>query len=126
MEAGDRVSVHEIYIDAVPAYNKLKPFHPRRNGWLGYVLHVDGARIYVAGDTDALSENTKIQCDIAMVPIGGTYTMNAKEAASFVNELRPPVVIPTHYGSIVGKPSDVDEFAKRVDPQIEVVKKLQF
>lgn len=126
MEAGDRVSVCGVYIDAVPAYNKLKPFHPRRNGWLGYVLHVDGVRIYVAGDTDALSENTKIQCDIAMVPIGGTYTMNAREAASFINELRPPVVIPTHYGSIVGKPSDVDEFTKRVDPQIEVVKKLQF
>jgi L-ascorbate metabolism protein UlaG (beta-lactamase superfamily) len=52
--------------------------------------------------------------------------MNAREAASFINELRPPVVIPTHYGSIVGKPSDVDEFTKRVDPQIEVVKKLQF
>jgi L-ascorbate metabolism protein UlaG (beta-lactamase superfamily) len=126
MEAGVRVSVCGIYIDAVPAYNKLKPFHPRRNGWLGYVISVDGIRIYAAGDTDALSENTSIQCDIAMVPIGGTYTMNPKEAAAFINELKPPVVIPTHYGSIVGKAADADEFAKRVDPKIEVVRKLRF
>ena len=126
MEAGNRVSVCGIYIDAVPAYNKLKPFHPRRNGWLGYVLQVDDSKIYVAGDTDALSENTEIPCDIAMIPIGGTYTMNAREAAAFINALKPPVVIPTHYGSIVGKASDADEFAKRVDPKIEVVRKLRF
>lgn len=126
MEAGNRVSVCGIYIDAVPAYNKLKPFHPRRNGWLGYVLQVDDCRIYVAGDTDALSENTEIPCDIAMIPIGGTYTMNAREAAAFINDLKPAIAIPTHYGTIVGKPSDVDEFIKRVDPQIEVVRKLQF
>ena len=124
MEAGDRVSVHEIYIDAVPAYNKLKPFHPRRNGWLGYVLHVDGARIYVAGDTDALSENTKIQCDIAMVPIGGTYTMNAEEAAAFVNAMHPRTVIPTHYGCIVGSLDDAAAFVRHLDRDIEVVLKI--
>ena len=126
MEAGDRIGLAGVYISAVPAYNKLKPFHPRRNGWLGYVLDTDGQKIYAAGDTDALKENTSIDCDIALVPIGGTYTMNAKEAASFVNELRPAAVIPTHYGSIVGKPSDFDEFKRRVDEGIEVVPKLKF
>lgn len=126
MEAGDKISAAGIYISAVPAYNKLKPFHPRRNGWIGYILTVDGAKIYVAGDTDALKENTSIICDIAMVPIGGKYTMNPKEAAAFINELKPAVVIPTHYGSIVGKPSDVEEFASKVDPQIEIVRKLEF
>ena len=84
------------------------------------------AKIYVAGDTDALKENTSIECDIAMIPIGGTYTMNAREAASFINSLKPAIVIPTHYGTIVGKPADVDEFASRVDPAIEVVRKLSF
>ena len=74
--------------------------------------------------TDALKENTSIECDIAMIPIGGTYTMNPREAASFINDLKPPVVIPTHYGSIVGKPSDVVEFEKNVGPQTEVVRKL--
>lgn len=126
MEAGDRISAAGIYITAVPAYNKLKPFHSKRNGWLGYVLNVDGVRIYVAGDTDALGENTSIECEIAMVPIGGTYTMNPREAAAFINKLGPAAVIPTHYGSIVGKASDADEFASKVDPQIEVVRKLTF
>ena len=124
MEAGDMISAAGIYIKAVPAYNKLKPFHPRRNGWIGYVLTVDGAKIYVAGDTDALKENTSIDCDIAMVPIGGTYTMNPKEAASFINSLKPAIVIPTHYGSIVGKPEDADVFRKHVDPKIQVETKL--
>lgn len=126
MEAGDKIGAGQIYIEAVPAYNKLKPFHPRKNGWLGYVINVDGVKIYAAGDTDALKENTAIECDIAMVPIGGTYTMNPREAAAFINELKPAVVIPTHYGSIVGKPSDADEFSKKVDPEIEVVRKLKF
>ena len=126
MEAGDMISAAGIYIKAVPAYNKLKPFHPRRNGWIGYVLTVDDAKIYVAGDTDALKENTSIECDIAMVPIGGTYTMNPKEAASFINSLKPAIVIPTHYGSIVGKPADADEFARHVDRSIEVIRKLNF
>ena len=126
MEAGDRISAAGIYISAVPAYNKLKPFHPRRNRWLGYVIDVDGMRIYAAGDTDALKENTSISCDIALVPIGGTYTMNPKEAAAFINEIKPGTVIPTHYGSIVGKPSDADEFASRVDSGIKVVRKLVF
>ena len=126
MEAGDMVSAAGIYIKAVPAYNKLKPFHPRRNGWIGYVLTVVGTGIYVAGDTDALKENTSIDCDIAMVPIGGTYTMNPREAAAFINSLKPAIVIPTHYGSIVGKPADVDEFERHVDPAIEVIRKLCF
>ena len=124
MEPGDMINAAGIYVRAVPAYNKLKPFHPRRNGWIGYVLTVADVKIYIAGDTDALKENTSIECDIAMIPIGGTYTMNPREAASFINDLKPPVVIPTHYGSIVGKPSDVVEFEKNVGPQTEVVRKL--
>lgn len=124
MEPGDRVSVSGIYVDAVPAYNKFKPFHPRRNGWLGYIIRADGIRIYAAGDTDALKENASIKCDIAMIPIGGTYTMNPGEAAAFINAMRPPVVIPTHYGSIVGKASDFAEFAGKVDEGITVVRKL--
>ena len=126
MEAGDMISAAGIHIRAVPAYNKLKPFHPRRNGWIGYVLTVDGTRIYVAGDTDALKENTSIECDIAMVPIGGTYTMNPREAAAFINSLKPAIVIPTHYGSIVGKPADADEFERHVDQPVRVIRKLIF
>ena len=114
-----------LSIEAGPAYNKLKPFHPRKNGWVGYVITThDGVVVYVAGDTDDILENRSIACDIALVPVGGTYTMTASEAAKFVNELQPKVAIPEHYGSVVGSEDDGAAFAARVDPSIEVVFKL--
>ena len=113
-----------ITVEAVAAYNKLKPFHPRRNQWLGYIVTMDGLRYYVAGDTDALSELGTIVCDVALLPIGGMYTMTAKDAANLVNVMRPKVAIPTHYGSIVGKAEDADAFRSRVNDGILVVTKL--
>ena len=70
--------------ETVPAYNALKPFHPKSAEWVGYVLRIDGKRIYIAGDTDATGEAAAVKCDIAIVPIGGTYTMDAKKAAELV------------------------------------------
>ena len=113
-----------LAVQAVPAYNRLKPFHPKRYGWNGYVVTMDGVRYYVSGDTDAISELTSITCDVALVPVGGTYTMTAKEAAKLINEICPSVAIPTHYGSIVGKPADADTFRKYVDPKITVETRL--
>ena len=113
-----------VSIRAVPAYNRLKPFHPKRYGWNGYVVSMDGVRYYVSGDTDAIRELSSITCDVALVPIGGTYTMTAKEAAKLVNEICPSVAIPTHYGSIVGKPEDADVFRKCVDQKIQVETRL--
>lgn len=113
-----------IKIETVPAYNTNKRFHPKENGWLGYVVDVDGVRVYVAGDTDDLPENHEIDCDIALVPAGGTYTVDACEAAAFVNALKPAVAIPEHYGTVAGSPDDGKTFAKLVDPGIEVVLKL--
>ena len=113
-----------VAFETVPAYNKLKPFHPKKNVWVGYVVTVDGARVYIAGDTDATSEAAAVRCDIALVPVGGTYTTTASEAAALVNRMKPAVAIPIHYGTIVGKPGDGDKFAGDVDPEITVVKKL--
>lgn len=124
MAPGDEQIISGIQIQAVPAYNRLKPFHPKRNGWIGYNVLMDGVRYYVAGDTDAVRELSSVECDVAMVPIGGTYTMTAKEAAKLINEIRPQVAIPTHYGSIVGKPEDGDVFRKYVDPEITVETRL--
>lgn len=124
MAPGDEQIISGIQIQAVPAYNRLKPFHPKRNGWVGYTVLMDGVRYYVAGDTDAVRELSSVECDVAMVPIGGTYTMTAKEAAKLINEIRPQVAIPTHYGSIVGKPEDGDVFRKYVDPEITVETRL--
>ncbi len=118
--------INGLEFETVPAYNMFKPFHPRSAEWLGYVLVIDGKRIYIAGDTDAIKEAKAVKCDIALVPVGGTYTMNAKKAAELVNEIRPDIAIPVHYGSIVGKPSDGDDFAKNVKSPVKVVFKLHF
>ena len=113
-----------IRIEAVPAYNRLKPFHPKSAGWTGYVVTMDETRYYVAGDTDAVKDLEEISCDIAMIPIGGKYTMNAKEAAKLIGKIKPAVVIPTHYGSIVGKKEDAQEFAAQGPSGIIVETKL--
>ncbi len=113
-----------IPVETVPSYNIGKPMHPKKNSWLGYVITADHTRIYIAGDMDAVPEAAAVKCDIAMVPIGGTYTMNAKEAAGLINEMKPQTVIPIHYGSIVGLKMHEKNFAKLVDDGIRVVIKL--
>ena len=124
MAPGEEMRLPDLTITAVPAYNKMKPFHSKHNRWLGYVLEMDGFRYYIAGDTDAVKEIQNIRCDVALIPIGGTYTMNVKDAAGLINEIKPKAAIPTHYGSIVGKIGDADDFRKRVDPDIRVIIKL--
>lgn len=115
----------DLELETIPAYNLLKPFHPKAAGWVGYILKINGKRIYIAGDTDATQEAKEVICDIALVPIGGTYTMDAKKAAELVNEINPEVAIPTHYGSIVGKLSDAKVFAANVKDTIKVVEKIK-
>ena len=124
MEAEENLGILDIEIEGVPAYNTNKPNHPREKGWLGYVLEIGPHQIYVAGDTDRIPEGEAVQCDIALVPIGGTYTMNAVEAAQFVNALRPHTVIPIHYASIVGSLDDARTFIKQLDREIEVCLKI--
>ena len=128
LQAGGRLELPGVAVEAVPAYN-VEPerlgMHPQANGWLGYVLTVDGARYYAAGDTDQNPDNEQVTCDVALVPIGGTYTCDPHQAAAFVNALHPKVVVPIHYGSIVGVPENFDEFASEVAAGIEVVRKVE-
>lgn len=112
------------FFQTIPAYNKIKPFHPKKAGWCGYVLTIDGKKYYIAGDTDDTPEARKVKCDVALVPIGGKFTMNPKSAAELVNALHPEITIPTHYGSIVGKPEDGKTFRALVDDWIKVELKL--
>ena len=118
--------IGELEFETVPAYNTLKPFHPKSAEWVGYILRIEGERIYIAGDTDATGEAKAVKCDIALVPIGGTYTMDAKKAAELINTIRPDVAIPVHYGHIVGEPSDGDVFAENVMDPIKVEYKIHF
>lgn len=124
MNAGDVLELGGVSAEGVPAYNIKKEFHPKKNGWLGYVLTIDDTRIYIAGDTDDTAAVENVKCDIAMVPIGGTYTMNAVEAASVVNKMKPKTVIPTHYGSVVGEIGDENKFMEKIDPDIWVAVKI--
>ena len=117
---GETSTVRSLPVEAIAAYNILKPFHPKASGYLGYVITMNEQRIYVAGDTDAVKEAKSVRCDTALVPIGGTYTMNAKEAAALVNEMRPRITIPVHYGAIAGKPEDGEKFKNLVADGIEV------
>ena len=120
----NKYETEDFSFETVPAYNLLKPFHPKKAGWVGYILDIDGTRIYIAGDTDATKEAKNVRCDIALIPIGGTYTMNFKEAAKLLNEIRPEYAIPTHSGTLVGKESDGEGFRNLVDDGIKVVLKL--
>ena len=122
----EKYVVDSLEFETVPAYNVGKPFHPKSAGWVGYVLNVDGSRVYVAGDTDATAEAENVKCDVALLPIGGTYTMNAKQAAGLANKIRPAAVIPVHYGGIVGRENDGFDFEKQVDGGIKVAFKIRF
>lgn len=125
VKPGTYHEIGDLELETIPSYNVMKPFHPKMAGWVGYILKIDGKRIFIAGDTDATKEAKEVKCDIALVPIGGTYTMDAKKAAELVNEIRPDVAIPTHYGSIVGSMNDAKIFAGNVKDTIKVEIKIK-
>ena len=108
-----------INFKTIPAYNTNKNFHPKVNNWAGYIINLDNTNYYIAGDTDKTPENKQVKCDVAFVPIGGTYTMNTFEAAELVNEIKPKVVVPIHYGLIVGTKEDAINFKNLIDKDIE-------
>ena len=116
--------VLDIKIETIPAYNINKKFHPKENNWIGYLITLEKQIIYIAGDTDVTEENKSVKCDIALVPVGGTYTMTHTEAAELVNIIRPAIAIPTHYGEIVGKKEDGEKFSNKVDNNINVEIKI--
>ncbi len=117
-----------VVIETIPAYNKLKPFHTKGKEWQGYVVKMEDVRYYVAGDTDVNEDIRKVRCDVALIPIGGHYTMDWKQAAEYIAAIKPKAVIPTHYGSIVGKKADGQDFQKileSLDGSIQVELKLE-
>lgn len=118
MAPGDRLEIAGVTIETVASYNTNKPNHPKENGWLGYILTMDGVRYYVAGDTDDIPEARAVDCDLALVPVGGTYTMTAAEAARMVNAMAPKAAVPTHYAAIVGTKKDAGIFLAGLDKSI--------
>ena len=119
VEPGQVYEAKGIKFRTVPAYNLSKLFHPKGNNWVGYIIEVDGVNYYIAGDTDLTNENKQVRCDVAFVPVGGTYTMNYTEAAELVNNIKPKVAVPIHYGSIVGTKQDAEKFISLLNEGIQ-------
>lgn len=121
VEQCEEKEISGVKFETVPAYNTNKAFHPKENGWVGYIIEIQGYRYYIAGDTDITEENKKVKCDVAFVPVGGTYTMDFKEAACLINEIKPKLAIPIHYGSVVGKKQDATDFVNLLHSDIKGV-----
>ena len=119
VEPNKKYKINNLMLETVSAYNVNKTFHPKENGWVGYILNFDCERIYIAGDTDITPENLNVKCDLAFVPVGGTYTMDYAEAAKLVNAIMPTIAVPIHYGKIVGTKEDAKNFKCLLDRKID-------
>jgi L-ascorbate metabolism protein UlaG (beta-lactamase superfamily) len=128
---GDKLTIGNVTVEAVPAYNTNKfrepgkLFHPKEDGKLGFVVTMEGVRIYHAADTDHITEMKGITPDIALLPVSGTYVMTAKEAAEAAASIKPKVAIPMHYASIVGSAKDAEEFKKLAKCEVQIMQKEQ-
>ena len=120
IKPGDSVDVEGVRVSGVASYNTDKDFHPRKNGWLGFIVEIEGVRIYHAGDSDFIPEMKDIKADIALLPVSGTYVMNADQAINAALALKPHLAIPMHYGAIVGGEEDARHFKKGLEGKVEV------
>lgn len=120
VEPNSNYTIDDISFSTVPAYNINKDFHKKEFNWVGYIINIDDQKLYIAGDTDNVPEIRNIKCDIAFVPIGGTYTMTYREAVELIKEMKPGMAIPIHYKTIVGTVDDAYNFKKELDGIVEV------
>jgi len=118
---GESMTLEGLTVTAVPAYNTNKEFHPKANGWLGFILNIDGVSIYHAGDSDFIPEMKDLDVDIALLPVSGTYVMTSDEAVEAALAINPKLAIPMHYGAIVGDQSDAANFKDKLDGKIDVL-----
>ncbi|MBU2514232.1 MBL fold metallo-hydrolase [bacterium] len=121
MKPGESTTVKGITVETVVSYNTNKKFHPRENSWLGFIIDIDGTRIYHAGDADFIPEMKDIKADIALLPVSGTYVMTAAEAVQAALAINPQVAIPMHYGAIVGSEKDAVDFKNALEGKMEVL-----
>jgi L-ascorbate metabolism protein UlaG (beta-lactamase superfamily) len=124
---GETTEVRGVGIEAVAAYNLDKfrapgqPYHPKEAGYVGYVVALDGVRYYHAGDTDAVPEMSGVQCDVALLPVGGTFTMTWDEAAAVCDQLQTTAAVPMHYGEVVGDARDAERFRDRCGVAVTIL-----
>ncbi len=113
--------IDDIKFITVPSYNLNKPYHPREKYYMGYNILLEDKYYYIMGDTDRTPEADQVKTDICFVPIGGVYTMDVEEAIGYINDLKPEMAIPIHYGSIVGDISLGEEFKNKINESIKVM-----
>lgn len=119
---GLTIQLGSLKVKGVAAYNPAKGFHPKGNNWVGFVIEVGSKRIYYAGDTDLTDEIKSLEeIDVALLPVGGTYTMDAVEAAEATKYIKPKRAIPYHWGDIVGGRADAEEFADAAECEVQVL-----
>lgn len=129
VKPGDKINIGDFGVETVPAYNVNKfrepgkVFHPKEDGKLGFIVTLKGVRIYHTGDADHIPEMKNIRADIALIPVSGTYVMTAQEAAEAVASINPKVVIPMHYGAIVGSRKDAEMLEKSVKCEVKILEK---
>ena len=119
VKPGDSISIKDLLIEVVPAYNLTKfrspgiPFHPKEKGYAGFIIEIQGQRIYHSGDSDLIPEMSEISVNIAMLPVSGTYVMTSDEALEAVKIIDPDIVIPMHVGRGIGSEDDIRNFRSR-------------
>lgn len=125
---GDMLSIAGVEIEAVPAYNVNKfrapgvPFHPKQDEHVGFIVTVAGVRVYFAGDTDHTPEMAGFDCDIALLPVSGTYVMTAEEAVGAARAIKPQIAVPMHYGAGIGSGDDGKAFANGYEGVVVLLK----
>ncbi len=123
LKPGDHRTLGAVRVETIPAYNLEKPFHPRAANHLGFILEIAGERLYFAGDTDLIPEMEDVECDIALLPVSGTYVMDVDEAVRAAGVLMPRVAIPMHYGAgVVGTEADAVRFQELSPVPVVVLK----
>ena len=118
-QVGLKMKVQGINIYPFPAYNINKKFHPKEEDWMGYMLKLNEVIIYHSGDSDKIPEMQNLvyiaqegEEVILLLPVSGTYVMNAEEAVSVAEIVKPALAIPMHYGSVVGSEADAERFVE--------------
>ncbi len=127
VKPGDKISAAGVPIEVVPAYNTNKQFHPKSAGHVGYIVTLNGKRIYHSGDADLIPEMASIKADVALLPVSGTYVMNATEAAEAAKAIKPGLAIPMHWGdpTVVGTRADAEEFKRLAGVPVEILEKVK-
>jgi L-ascorbate metabolism protein UlaG (beta-lactamase superfamily) len=121
VKPGDTVDLGDVKIDVVPSYNTDKDFHPKKNAWLGFIVEIDGIKLYHAGDADFIPEMKELEVDIALLPVSGTYVMTADQAVKAALAINPKLAIPMHYAAIVGDVQDALNFEKALAGKVDVL-----